>query len=182
MKNILILFVLTMIITCKTDEKKSYDKFLIDKNLAKSDTIQLLSKFPELKLYRTDINESKTRSAYIIQTSSALNMAAKFDNYKCKAKYENDTLNIYLNNNNRYFGNGVLIKVFDGQYFIKDFDPKTLKGEEKFLPSKAILQKLTLNDDQFKKNDSIYGSIYYHAIVDNHIDKEFKGYFRTKIK
>lgn len=171
-----------MLISCKTDEKKSYDKFVVDNNIINKDTIKLLSKFPELKLYRTDINESKTRTAYIIQTSSVLGMGAEFDNYKCNAKYKNDTLNIWLNNNNKYFGNGVLVKIFDGQFFIKDVDPKTLKGEEKFLPAKAILQKLVLNNDRFSKNDSIYGAIYYHATVDNHINKKFKGYFRTKIK
>lgn len=171
-----------IIISCKTEEKKSYDKFIVDKNLINNDTIKLLSKFPELKLYRTDINENKTRSAYIVQTVGAYNFYATFEDYKSNASLENDTLNILLNNSNGYFGNGILIKVFDGQYFIKDVDPKTLRGEEKFLPSKAIFQKLTLNDGQFKKNDSIYGSIDYHTTVDNHIYKEFSGYFRTKIK
>lgn len=171
-----------MIISCKTDEKNSYDRFIVDENIMNNDTIKLLSKFPELKLFEKEIIESKTRTAYIVQTVSGYNFATKFDNYKADATLENDTLNISLNNNNKYFGNGVLIKVFDGQFFIKDVDPKTLKGEEKFLSARPILQKLVLNNDRFGKSDSVYGYIDYHATVENHIDKEFKGYFRTKIK
>lgn len=182
MKNSLILLALTMIISCKTDEKKSYDKFIVDKNIINNDTIKLLAKISELKLFRSEVVESKTRTAYIVQTVSGYNLATKFDNYKANATIENDTINISLNNSNKYFGNGILIKVFDGQFFIKDVDPKTLKGEDKFLSAKPILQKLVLNNDRFSKNDSIYGAIYYHATVENHINKEFKGYFRTKIK
>jgi len=171
-----------MIIRCKTDKKKSYDKFIIDQNITKNDTIKLLSNFPEVKLFKSEIIESKSRTAYIVQTVSWYNMSGKFDNYKSNATIKDDTLNISLNNSNGYFGNGILIKVFDGQYFIKDVDPKTLKGEEKFLPSKVTLQKLTLNENHFKKSDSIYGAIYYKATVDHNIYKEMKGYFRTKIK
>ncbi len=171
-----------MIMSCQTNEKKSFDKFNVDHTISKNDTIKLLSNFPELKLFKSQIVESKSRTAYIVQTVSGYNITAKFDNYKSNAVIKDDTLNISLNNSNGYFGNGILIKVFDRQYFIKDFDPKTLKEEEKFLPSKAIVQKLTLNENHFKKNDSIYGAIYYHATVDHHIYKEMKGYFRTKIK
>lgn len=176
------LLALTMIISCKTDEKKSYEKFIVDKNIINNDTIKLLVNFPELKLFESEIVESKARTAYLVQTVSGYNLETKFDNYKSNVTIESDTLNISLNNSNGYFGNGILIKVFDGQFFVKDVDPKTLKGEDKFLSAKPILQKLILNNDQFNKKDSIYGAIYYHAIIEDHIDKEFKGYFRTKIK
>jgi|GEM_PF-6596372 len=88
MKNVLALLILIFLISCKTDQikdKKTYDKFIIDRNLVNNDTIKLLSKYPELKLYRTDISESKGRSAYIVQTSSILNIEGTSDNYKCKA-------------------------------------------------------------------------------------------------
>jgi len=127
MQKFIFLIALIMIISCKIEEKKSYDKFIVDENISKNDTIKLLSRFLELKLHRTDVGESRTRTAYIIQSVSGYNLAAKFDNYNCNAELQNDTLNILLNNSNGYFGNGILIKVFDGQYFIKDVDPKTLR-------------------------------------------------------
>jgi len=99
-----------------------------------------------------------------------------------QSRVENDTLNIWLNNNNKKFGNGVVIKIFADQYFIKDFDPRTLRGEEKFIPSKPISQKLLLHKSMYQKNDSIYGFINYHCLVDGDVEKHLKGYFRTIIK
>lgn len=86
-----------------------------------------------------------------------------------------------LNNSNEYFGNGVVIKVFDGQFFIKDIDPKTLHREEKFIKTSLIYQNLVLNKSHYQKNDSIYGYIEYNTKVNLFI-KDFRGYFRTKIK
>ncbi|MBW8522058.1 hypothetical protein K0U91_06180 [Chryseobacterium chendengshani] len=176
-KNYLILFVLTMIISCKTDEKKSYDKFIVDQNIINNDTIKLLSKYPELKLFEDEIFESKTRTAYIIETTNLF----KIDNYKCETFYKNDTLNILLNNSNEYFGNGILIKVFDGEFFIKDIDPKTLHRERKFIKTSLVYQKLILNKNNFQKNDSIYGFIHYNTKVES-FTKDFRGYFKAVIK
>ncbi|MCD0454361.1 hypothetical protein LPB85_02725 [Chryseobacterium sp. LC2016-27] len=181
---IFILIFCLSIVSCKKEKKiqQNFEKFVVDESLPQNDTIKLLSKYPELKLYRTDVNESKSRTAYIVQESTIWNMSGRFDNYKCKTNLKDDTLNISLNNNNKQSGNGALVKVFNGNFFIKDYDPKTLKGEDKFIPAKAIYQKLVLNKDKFKKNDSIYGFIDYKSLLDDDIKKTFRGYFRALIK
>ncbi|WEK68885.1 MAG: hypothetical protein P0Y62_13645 [Candidatus Chryseobacterium colombiense] len=96
---------------CNMDKKveEHFEKFSIDKNLPQNDTIKLLSKYPEIKLFSNEKIKSKTRTAYIFQHAGILPK----DNYKCSVALKNDTLEILLNNNNGYFGNGVFIKVFE---------------------------------------------------------------------
>ncbi len=175
-------------IGCQSDKKADrYEKFAVDENLPKNDTIRFLSKYPELKLFIHEKVESPVRTAYIVQRSSYSEgfyhtRSFQFEDYKCKAESIGDTLNIWLNNNNGYFGNGVLVKVFNGRFLIKDIDPKTLKNETKFIPSDPIRQNLILNKSSFKQNDSIYGFIRYTAKIDSWVMKNFKGYFKAIIK
>ena len=183
----LFLFLIGLLLTAFSCQKdQNFENFIVDKKLSTDDTIQLLSKYPELKLYNSEIVESKTRTAYIVQKAfyydGPLKGSFLFEDYKCKAQYHNDTLNILLNNDNGYFGNGVLVKVFNNQFFIKDIDPKTLKGEKKFITSKVSEQKLILNTKTFKKNDSIYGFIDYKCRIDSLVYKHFRGYFKTTIQ
>ncbi|RXM39825.1 hypothetical protein BOQ62_09765 [Chryseobacterium sp. CH21] len=176
--------ILLTVLSCHKEQ--SFEKFIVDKDLPNYDTIQRLSKYPELKLYKSEVVESKTRTAYIVQKAFYYDGLLKgsfiFDDYKCTAQYQNDTLNILLNNNNGYFGNGVLVKVFNNQFYIKDIDPKTLKGEKKFIKSNVSEQKLILNTNKFNKNDSIYGFIDYKCRVDSLVYKHFRGYFKTTIQ
>ena len=172
------------ILSCQRDS--DFEKFIVNKKLSSNDTVKLLSKYPELKLFTSEVPESLTRTAYITQTASFTDGPRRstffFDDYKCKVKYQQDTLNIWLNNNNGYFGNGVLVKVFNDQFYIKNIDPKTLKNEEKFIKAQVFSQKLILNNNKFNKNDSIYGYIDYMCTTDSLVDKRFKGYFKTIIK
>ena len=176
--------ILLIVLSCQKDQ--NFEKFTVDESLPTHDTIQLLSKYPELKLYNSEIVESKTRTAYIVQKAfyydGLLKGSFLFNDYKCKAQYQNDTLNILLNNDNGYFGNGILVKVFNNQFYIKDIDPKTLKSEKKFIKSNVSRQKLILNTSKFKKNDSIYGFIDYKCRIDSLVYKHFRGYFKTIIQ
>lgn len=176
--------ILLVLLSCQKEQ--NFEKFSVNKDLPNYDTIQLLTKYPELKLYNSEIVESRTRTAYIVQKAfyydGLLKGSFLFEDYKCKAQYQNDTLNILLNNDNGYFGNGVLVKVFNNQFYIKDIDPKTLKGEKKFIKSKVSKQKLILNTNRFNKNDSIYGFIDYKCKIDSLVYKHFRGYFKTKIQ
>lgn len=167
------------ILSCKKEKKAEqfFEKFVIDKNLPQNDTIKLLSKYPELKLYKKEKPESKTRTAYIIQTT----VLFQTDKYKCNAVSKNDTLEVLLNNNNGLYGNGVLIKVFDNHFFIQDIDPKTLHGEIKLIKTKPVYQKLVLNKNRFQKNDTVYGFINYNTKVEQ-FTKDFRGYFKAVIK
>jgi hypothetical protein len=178
------------ILSCKSEKKETenVEKFFVDKNLPQNDTIKFLSKYPELKLYNNEIVESPTRTACVVQKSGYsdrfyyTNKSFHFEDYKCKAEYKGDTIDIWLNNNNGYFGNGVLVKVFNDRFLIKDIDPKTLRGEIKFINSYPTHQKLILNKNKYLKNDSLYGFIDYQTNVDSLVAKNFKGYFRTVIK
>lgn len=176
-------------LSCKSENNKIIlsEKITVDENLSKNDTFKILSKYPELKLFNSEKVESATRTAYISQISSFSDgyyhtRSVSFEDYKCKTEYKGDTINIWLNNYNGYFGNGVLVKIFNDQFLIQDIDPKTLKGEIKFINSHPVYQKLVLNKYPFQKNDSIYGFIDYKTTIDSLVAKNFKGYFRTKIK
>lgn len=137
----------------------------------------MLSKYPELKLYKKEKLESKTRTAYIVQIAGFLPM----DNYKCSSALKNDTLEISLNNNNGFFGNGILVKVSGDYFLIKDIDPKALHGEIKFMKTKPVHQKLILNTYSFQENDTIYGFINYNTKVEG-FTKDFRGYFKAIVK
>lgn len=183
MRGFLFIFGL-LLINCKEKEKDVaiFPEVIVDKKLVKNDTILLLSKFPELKLYDKEIVESKTRTAYIEQSSGFLTFNAGFNNYKCKTQKKKDTLEISLNNYDGMVSNGIMIKVFGNHFLVKDYNPKTLKGEIKFINSTPINQTLKLNKAVYQKNDSIYGFIDYRAIVDSAVGKSMRGYFKTIIK
>lgn len=190
----IIIFALGILfLSCESEKSKieKFEKFKIDKKLNKNDTFKLISKYPELILYKSEKIESTSRTAFIVHEDHYYEMFLErrkrlqfftFDDYKCSAQYKNDTLSIWLNNYNGYFGNGVLIKVFEDQFLIRDIDPKTRRGEVKFINSSPVYQNLTLDKSKFKRNDSIYGFIKYKTKIDSSVIKFFQGYFRTKIK
>lgn len=186
--RLFLVLLLGITFSCINKEQNTTEDMLVnvDPNLPSNDTIQLLSKHPELKLFNSELVENKTRTAYIVQTSSYSignrQQTASFNDYKCKSMYKNDTLEIWLNNNNGYFGNGVLVQVFGNTFNIKNIDPKTLNNEIKFIKSSPLKQKLALNTLNFKRNDSLYGFIDYTCILDDRITKHFKGYFKTVIQ
>lgn len=184
-------------LSCKSENKKieQFEKITVDKSLSKNDSFIIFSKYPELKLYNSEKVESSTRTAYIVQedrfsTNFYANFysrekkykALHFYDYKCKAEYKGDTIKIWLNNYNGYFGNGVLVKVFNGNFLIKDINPKTLKGEIKFIETRPNFQKLILNKADFQKNDSMYGFIDYNTDLDSLVTKNFRGYFKTIVE
>lgn len=72
----------------KKETKANSERFSIDKSLSQNDTIRLLSKFPELRLFPKEKLSSKTRTAYVIQNVGIHLM----DNYKCNAVMKMDTL------------------------------------------------------------------------------------------
>lgn len=184
--RLFLFFIILSLTALSCQENRNFENFIVDQDLSSKDTIKLLSKYPELKLFNSEILQSPTRTAYITQTAHYTDGYRSgtflFEDYKCKAKYQHDTLNIWLDNNNGYFGNGILIKVFNDQFYVKNIDPKTLKNEEKFIKAKVFSQKLVLNKDKFNKNDSIYGFIDYKCSIDSLVNKHLKGYFKTIIK
>ncbi len=183
MKLFFLIFVSLAFMGCKNKKEKvisSYEKVVVDENLVHNDTIQLLSKFPELRLFRKEKMESKTRTAYIVQNSGHRNFWLRFDNYKCKATKEDDTLRISLSNYDGMISNGVLIKIFNGHFYIKDYDPKTLKGGIKFFNSKPEYQIVKLNKREYQKKDSIFGFIDYKCVIGGgELTKMMRGYFKT---
>ena len=179
---------LSLLSACKNGKQEHKDgtPVDIDPHLSSNDTIRLLSRNPELKLFKSENIESKTRTAYIVQNSSfsvgTRHQTASFNDYKCKAIHKKDTLEIWLNNNNGYFGNGVLVQVFNNEFRVKDVNPQTLKNEVKFIKSNVLSQKLVLNKSNFTKNDSIYGFIDYRCNLESQVQKHFRGYFKTLIQ
>ncbi|NIF05775.1 hypothetical protein F3J23_09980 [Chryseobacterium sp. Tr-659] len=184
--RLFLFFAILLLTALNCQKKQNFETFLVNRNLPSHDSIQLLSKYPEQKLYNSEVVENNTRTAFITQVASFLDNHSQrnisFDDYKCKALYKNDTLEIWLNNYNGYFGNGVLVQVFNDHFRIRDINPKALKNEVKFIETHALNQKLILNGSKFNKNDSIYGFIDYKCSIDPLVDKHFKGYFKTLIQ
>lgn len=166
----------------KNKDQKVFPEIIVDKNLVKNDTILLLSKFPELKLYSKEIVESKTRTAYVVQNSKFGNFLLDRDNYKCKAQKKDDTLEISVNNYDGMTSNGIVIKVFGNHFFVKDYDPQTLRGEIKFINAKPESQALRLDKINYQKNDSLFGFVDYQCNVKGGVIKSMRGYFKTKIQ
>ncbi|KMQ66575.1 hypothetical protein ACM46_03335 [Chryseobacterium angstadtii] len=186
MKRIIVLLSILSIISCQKNQKQAENlgKITVDKNIVQDSMIKDLSKYPELKLFNSENIEGKKRTANIIQTVTFYDPEKRlihFNDYKAKAIFNADTLELWLNNNNGYFGNGVKIQIFDNRFKINDINPKTLKNEVKFIKTKPFLQKLVLNKSRFKRSDSIYGFINYTSQIDSLVEKNFKGYFKTVI-
>ncbi|WP_056083298.1 hypothetical protein [Chryseobacterium sp. Leaf394] len=180
-----LIFLSFILMGCREKKEKvisCYEKVVVDEDLVHNDTIRLLSKFPELRLFKKEKLESKTRTAYILQNSGLLNFTASFDNYKCSAEKSGDTINISLNNYDGYISNGIMIKVFDGTFRVHDYDPKTLKDEVKFIGAVPRYEILHLNKSDFQKNDSIFGYVNYSCVVKGGVSKSMQGYFKTKIQ
>ncbi|MDN3695513.1 hypothetical protein QWZ06_26425 [Chryseobacterium tructae] len=186
--RVFLLLLVSLTFSCKNKDQNAKEdlQVVVDSNLPSNDTLKLLSKYPELKLFNSEIVESRTRTAYIVQNSSFSigihEQRAIFEDYKCKSIYKNDTLEIWLNNNNGYFGNGILVQVFNHKFKIKNIDPKTLRNEIKFIAADVLNQKLVLNKSNFKRNDSIYGFVNYTCSLDYQVKKHFRGYFKTLIQ
>ncbi|WP_294327979.1 hypothetical protein [uncultured Chryseobacterium sp.] len=160
--RVFLLLLVGIFFSCKNKEQNVTEDMLVtvDPHISFNDTIKLLSKRPELRLFNNELVENKTRTAYILQNSTysigSRQQTVSFNDYKCKSMYKSDTLEIWLNNNNGYFGNGVLIQLYNNKFRIKDIDPKTLRNEMKFVKSNPLKQKLILNKLNLKKNDSLY--------------------------
>ena len=171
-RNLILIILAIFIFSCKEEsEKIGFEEFSIDKNIIPDSISKKFSKY--------NINNdviSKQSMNIGLRNYSAMNQ-----NYICEAKIgENDTLNIWINNFNGYFGNGILINVFNENFKIKSVDPNVIKGIkfEKFEP---IKQELTLNKLNFKKGDSIFGKLHFDCIVDSLKHKKMEGYFKAKI-
>lgn len=169
---ILVIFSL-FFFSCKEENKKiEFEKFQVENKIIPDSVSQKMS---EYKLNNTVVSRQSLNIG--LRDYQSLDR-----NYICEALIDkNDTLNIWINNHNEYFGNGILIKIFNKNFKIKSIDPKVIKGI-KFENFDPIAQELTLNKLSFKKGDSVFGKLYFECVVDSLKHKKMYGYFRTKIR
>lgn len=166
-----ILISLFLFISCNQKTKiDDFEKFKVNKNvLPDSISNELIQK----------------NNSFVSVQSIAIspyNYPAYNDNYVCRASFiENDTLNIWINNYNGYFGNGVLAQVFEDKFRIKSISPKVIKGT-KFENYELKSQELILNKSTFKKGDSLFGYLNFECVIDSAKTKKMFGYFKTKIQ
>jgi len=167
-----ILILICLIISCneKNVDIDNFDKFKVDNNVIPDSISKRLIR--------------KNNSIISLQSLAIgfYKYPASNEDYVCKASIiENDTLNIWLNNYNGYFGNGVLAQVFDNQFRIKSITPKVIKGI-KFENYELKSQELILNKSTFKRGDSLFGYLNFEGVVDSSKTKKMSGYFRTIIQ
>ena len=174
LKQILsILFGAILLMNCKKEksEIQEFQKFNIDKNIVSSALNYQLKKY--------GVNNTIFCSQSInfgLSKSVAWNR-----DYTCNAFIgEKDTLNIWLNNYNGSFGNGILLKVFENRFFVKSVNPNVIKGI-KFEKFTLIKQELILNKNTFKNGDKISGYISFECHINSTKNKKMEGYFQSKI-
>lgn len=173
--NIFFILFYTALFLVHCKEKKAnieYEKFKVKKNIIPDSVAQ--------NLFQNKINNS------VISMQS---MDIGFQNYPllnqdyvCEANIDDkDTLNIWINNYNGYYGNGLLINVFNDNFKIKSVNPQVIKGI-KFENYDLVKQELILNQKTFKKGDSIFGKLHFVGVVDSLKYKKMEGYFKAKIQ
>lgn len=181
MKNaIFIIIVCILFQRCKKNEKRptsinpeknlTFQKYEVDSNILPDSISQKISAL------------KKNNSVVCIQSSTQVLKTNKIynSNFVCNAYIsQNDTLNIWINNFNGYFGNGVLVKVHDKKFAVKSVDPNVVKGI-KFQNYTLVEEKLILNQPKYKKGDYLAGYLYFEG-KDSIKNKKMDGYFRTKI-
>ena len=192
MKYFLVSLIVMFLLNCqKKIQEKEFSTITVDSKIKEQNTIKKLSQFPEIRNYKNEVIESSTRTASVLQTISlttntysrrSSGNSIYFTNYKTSCEIINDTVNITINNNNGYYGNGIRIQVFDGKYFIKNINPKTIKNELKFVEYPVEKENLILDKSQYKKNDSIFGFVDYTCNTSPKNTKNMRGYFKTKVK
>ena len=161
-----------LFISCDKEkvEVNNFDTFKVDNNI-------LLDSISE-KLNHKNNSVVSLQSLVI----SPYNYPSYNENYICNASIiENDTLNIWINNYNGYFGNGILAQVFEGKFRIKSITPKVIKGI-KFENYELKTQELILSKSTFKKGDSLFGYLNFECVVDSAKTKKMFGYFKIKIQ
>ena len=166
-------FTSLFLLQCK-EKKENIDvvKYKIKKNIIPDSVSRKLTQY---KINNTVISKQSMDIGF-------RNYPLVNEDYVCKANIdEKDSLNIWINNYNGYYGNGILIKVFNDNYKIKSVNPHVIKGI-KFENYDLIKQNLILNASKFKKGDSIFGKIDFECVVDSLKHKKMAGYFRAKIQ
>lgn len=173
MKLFISIFIsICLIISCNKEkiEVKNFDKFKLIQNVIPDSISEKLN-------YK---NNS------VVSVQSLIISPYKYplynDNYICNVSIiENDTLNIWINNYNGYFGNGILAQIFEDKFRIKSISPKVIKGI-KFENYELKSQELILNKSTFKKGDSLFGYLNFECVVDSVKTKKMFGYFKIKIQ
>lgn len=168
-----LIFTSQFLFNCKEEKANiQFEKFKVNKNIIPDSVSQKLAQ------HKIDNSVVSMQSMNIgLQNYPLLNQ-----DYRCEANLEDkDTLKIWINNYNGYFGNGLLINVFNDNFSIESVDPNVIKGI-KFENYDLIKQELILNQTKFKKGDSIFGKIDFECVVDSLKHKKMAGFFKAKIQ
>ncbi|MNK41486.1 hypothetical protein D3C87_601500 [compost metagenome] len=171
MKLLISILFAICLVSCNKEkvDVENFDKFKINQNVI-PDSISR-------KLVQKNNSVVSVQSLAI----SPYKYPAYNENYICNASIiENDTLNIWINNYNGYFGNGIFAQVIGDEFRIKSITPKVIKGT-KFENYELKAQELILNKATFRKGDSLFGYINFECVVDSSKSKKMFGYFKTKI-
>ena len=108
------------------------------------------------------------------------------DNYQCHVFfYQSDTLRINIGNFNGYGGDGFEIRYINGKFYTQPYRETHIDPPDKPEAKVEIKQQLLILDkEDYKPGDSLYGKIYFHAIVSEFGRKSehfAQGYFRAKV-
>ncbi len=170
-KNSILFLPIFFFYSCKENKKANLHTFQIEKNVI-PDSISR-----KFNAYNVNNNIIATQSLRIGLQS----YPSSDRNYICKALLLNDTLNVWINNYNGSFSNGILIHIYNENFKIKSVNPNVIRGI-KFENFESIQQELILNKSNYKKGDSIFGKLDFECIVDSVKYKKMYGFFKTKIE
>ena len=184
MKNLFTLLLSCLVLTSclkHHSQKNDWQTFAIDKNISKKNIFKQLAYEKEIKMMIDFEEPKKNKTTKIIYNNS--------DEFVCEPRFWNDldTLSISIVYHTGYGSKGFNIKTYKNKYGIYPFYSSDDLSLKKKVSStfKNSIQKLILNQSEFKPNDSIYGYIEFekkeYTKHGDSITHKGVGYFRGKI-
>lgn len=192
-KVIHILFLLTTLffISCeKENEIKGFKKYDVNEKIVDNIIFKNLNKNKEFDFGNRylKINKNQKRSNNLeinTELGGIKNLYNEFNSesyfYTDLEDKTTDTIIVLINNFDGYSGNGILLKIFQNQFKAEYSEQSDVIITNKSKDSISIFQSdLTLNDSNFKINDSIFGFLKLKMEKNKELI-DAKGFFRTKI-
>jgi len=179
--GILILGIIFILIQCFV----KWDSVIIDPNISKNSVYKKID-HQIVSHFSTVNKEEKYTNNVIFSFDENTTKIEDLNYYNCNIYFEGPFLIISFTSGDGFSGGGYNFKVLNGKFraeshFYTD-NPSFFNNN---LYDKIILQKLTLNKENYKSGDSIFGKIDLKAQENDGLQKSFqygKGYFRALIK
>lgn len=188
----LLILISIIFLSCNKEKKTGNKRFSdagFDKSISRFEVNPDTASFEELSKDRPFVfpdSSSETSTVNYCQANDGEGHFSCSENYACRALFESDTLSIIIGNSNAFGGEGFVIRYTNGKFNTSPYRWTDVDIKDRAAPIIEIReQKLILDKKQYEPGDSLYGNIYFHALVTEQGEKTEhfgQGYFRCKIE